>query len=210
MNKKALNILRKTGAVLENSHFVGTSGRHMSVYVNKDYLLSHPAYTAKITKLLAEENKNLDIDVVAAPVVGGVILGHWVAYYLSKWKKKEILSVYADKTDEGPLTFKRGYDELIKNKKVLIIEDTIATGLSVNKMIDVVNRFGGKIKRLSVLVNRVPKEVTSKTLGIPLMALCEIPAVTYDEKDCPLCAANVPVNTKIGHGKKFVESKKSL
>jgi len=30
----------------------------------------------------------------------------------------------------------------------------------------------------------------------------------YKEKDCPLCKAGVPINTKLGHGKKFLEAKK--
>src|SRR3989344_3791036 len=162
MNNEALEILQKTKAVIENDHFVGTSGQHMSVYVNKDYLLPHTSETARITQIMAEANKDLDVDVIAAPVVGGAILGNWVAYHLSKLQSKEILSAYADKTDEGPLVFKRGYDALIKDKKILIIDDTIATGLSVHKMIDVVNKFGGIIQRLAVFVNRVPRESTSE------------------------------------------------
>ncbi len=202
-----LEILKKTEAVLTDSHFVGTSGRHMSIYVNKDRLLTHPSETEEIAKLLAQTNKDLDVEVVAAPVVGAVILGHLTAQHLSKMQGKEVLSVYADKTDEGPLVFKRGYDELIKGKKVLIIEDTIATGLSIHKMIDAVKEFGGHIQGLSVIVNRVPKEITSQTLGFHFNALCEIPAETYEEKDCPLCASGIPINVKVGHGKKYLQAK---
>ena len=134
IEQEVKEILVKVGAVIENDHLVGTSGRHMSIYVNKDYLLPHTAETFRITELLAQRHKDLDVDVVAAPVVGGVVLGHLVAYHLSKLQGKEILSVYADKTTEGPLTFKRGYDALVKDKKVLVIEDTIATGLSIHKI----------------------------------------------------------------------------
>jgi len=204
--EEVLNILKKTEAVITESHIVGTSGRHMSIYVNKDYLLPHPAETSRVCQLFAEKNKDLDVDLVASPVVAGAILGHEVAMHLSQIKGKEVLAAYADKTDEGPLVFKRGYDELIKGKKVLIIEDTVATGLSVNKMIDVVNKFGGKIQAMSVIVNRVPKEINSESLGVPFSALCEIPAETYDPADCPLCKAGVPINTKVGHGKKFLEA----
>jgi len=128
---------------MENSHFVGTSGDHMSVYITKDKLLPHTAETFRVTQLMAEIFKDLDVDVVAAPVVGGVILGNLVAYHLSLLQKKEILSVYSEKTldGDGPMVFKRGYDQLIKGKKVLIIDDTVATGFSVKKMIDVVRGF---------------------------------------------------------------------
>lgn len=204
---KVTEILKKVGAVITDSHIVGTSGRHMSIYVNKDKLLCHPGETSEICKLLAEANKDLDVEIVAAPVVAGAIIGHEVAKYLSELKGKEILSVYADKTEEGPLTFKRGYNEIIKDKKVLVIEDTVATGLSVRKMIDVVNKFGGKIQAMSVLVNRVPSEINSSSLGVPFSSLTEILAETFEEKDCPFCKAGIPINTSVGHGKKYLESK---
>jgi len=204
---EVLEILEQTGAVIKDSHFVGTSGKHMSVYVNKDNLLPHPKETFRITELLAIAHKDLDVDVVVAPVVGGVILGHLVAYHLSKLQKKEILSVYAEKTAEGPMIFKRGYENLIKNKKVLIVDDTVATGFSVNKMLDVVKSFRGQILAMGVIVNRIPGEINSKILGIPFSWLCEISAETYDEKNCPLCKSGVPINTKVGHGKEYLESK---
>jgi len=206
-NQEVIDILEKTGAVINDSHFVGTSGKHMSVYVNKDNLLPHPKETFRITELFALAHKDLDIDVVAAPTVGGVILGHLVAYHLSQLQKKEILSVYAEKTAEGPMIFKRGYENLIKDKKVLIVDDTVATGFSVNKMLDVVKSFRGQILAMGVIVNRIPGEINSKILGIPFSWLCEISAETYDEKNCPLCKSGVPINTKVGHGKEYLESK---
>jgi orotate phosphoribosyltransferase len=175
--------------------------------VNKDNLLPHTEETFRVTGLMAEMYKDLDVDVVAAPVVGGVILGHLVAYHLSLLQKKEILSVYAEKTAEGPMVIKRGYENLIKNKKVLIIDDTVATGFSVNKMLDVVRRFEGNIVAMGVIVNRIPKEVNRETLGIPFSWLCEIPAETFEEKDCLLCKSGVPINTKVGHGKEYLKSK---
>lgn len=204
-NQEVINILEKTGMAVRDSHFVGTSGRHMSIYVSKDKLLPHTRETFRVTELLAQTFKDLDVDIVAAPVVGGVILGNLVAYHLSLLQKKEILSVYAEKTSEGPMIFKRGYDTLVKGKNILIIDDVIATGFSVHKMIDVVRQFGGNIVAMGVIANRVPKEVNTETLGVPMTWLCEIPAETYDEKDCPLCKAGVPMNTTLGHGKKFLE-----
>lgn len=211
MQNEALEILKKVGAVLTESHFVGTSGKHMSVYVNKDDLLPHPQSTFRITELLALSHKDLDVDVVAAPVTAGVVLGHLVAYHLSLIQKKEILSVYAEKTQdgEGPMIFKRGYENLIKGKKVLIIDDTVATGFSVHKMIDTVKQFGGNISAMGVIANRVPKEINSETLGIPFSWLCEIPAEAFKEEECPLCKEGIPINTKVGHGKKFLEEQKN-
>ena len=206
-SQEVLEILKQTGAVIADSHIVGTSGRHMSVYINKDNLLPHPKATARICRLLAEQNQDLDVDVVISPVVAGAILGHEVARHLSEIQNKEILAAYADKTEEGPLVFKRGYDELVKGKKVLIIEDTVATGLSIHKMLDVAKQFGAQIQALAVIVNRVPQEINSQALGVSFSALCEIPAETYAATDCPLCKAGVPINTSVGHGRKFLSER---
>jgi orotate phosphoribosyltransferase len=74
-------------------------------------------------------------------------------------------------------------------------------------MIDVAKKFGANIQAVTAIDNRLPKEINSKTLGVPFFALCEIPAETYEEKDCPMCKAGVPINTKVGHGKKYLEEK---
>jgi orotate phosphoribosyltransferase len=215
MDKKALKLLQKTNAILLNSHFVGTSGRHTPGYINKDALYPHTFETSQMGKLFAEKNKDFDIDIVAAPAVGGTILSQWTAYHLSKIKGREILSVYTEK-DKGTLAsaaesqqvFRRGYDSYIKGKNVLVIEDLTTTGLSVAKLVQTVKNAGGKVVGVCVMVNRDPKLVTTKSVGAPFSALAVLEIPSYEEKDCPLCKQNVPVNTKIGHGKQFLEAKK--
>src|SRR5258708_30036094 len=114
MNDEVIELLKKTGAIFTDSHFVGTSGRHMSLYINKDALYPHTKETSRIGELFAEQNKNLDIDVVAAPALGGIILSTWTAYHLSAIKNREILSVYTEKDAEKNQVFTRGYDNLVK------------------------------------------------------------------------------------------------
>jgi orotate phosphoribosyltransferase len=207
MEQEVISILKKVGAVITDSHFVGTSGRHMSVYVNKDALLTRPTETARIGELFAEKNKDLPVDVVVAPAMGAIILGSWTAYYLSRIAGREILSVYTEKDSQENQIFKRGYEKIIAGKNVLVIEDTTATGLSVRRTIKPVREAGGNIVRACVMVNRDTKNINEGSVGVPLAWLAEIPAETYDENECPLCKADVPVNTRVGHGKKFLEAK---
>jgi len=42
-------------------------------------------------------------------------------------------------------------------------------------------------------------------MGVPFSALGNFEIPSYEEKDCLLCREGVPVNTKLGHGKKFLE-----
>ncbi len=209
-----IGILKKVGAILTDDHFVYTSGKHGSVYINKDFLYPHTKETSLVGKMFAERFKNTNIDVVAAPAVGGTILCTWTAYYLSKLKNKEVLSVYTEKDKgttasaaESKQIFRRGYDKFIKGKKVLVLEDLTTTGISVKKTVDTVKKAGGKVIAVGVMVNRNLSGVNAKTVGAPFYALGVFPAIAYSEKDCPLCKKNVPINIKIGHGKKYLETK---
>ncbi len=208
MDNKALALLKQTKAILTDSHFVGTSGRHFDTYINKDALYPHAEQTSEMGKLFAEQNKDIAIDVVAAPALGGIILSTWTAYHLSKLQGKEILGVYTEKDADKNQIFTRGYDKLVTGKNVLVIEDLTTTGGSVKKVVDTVRNVGGKVASVCVMVNREPESVNSESIGAPFSALAELKVISYDENDCPLCKQNIPINTEVGHGKKFLEAKK--
>lgn len=204
-----LDILKKTDALITDNHFVLTSGKHSPTYINKDALYPHTKQAAEVGKLFAEKFKSFDIDVVAAPALGGIILSQWTANQLSKLKKKEVLGVYTEKTLEKNQIFTRNYDKLIKGKNVLVIEDLTTTGGSVKKVVDSVRQHGGNVVAVGVMVNRDPKNVNSELMGAPFFALGELFTESYDENTCPMCKKNVPVNTDVGHGKKFLEHKQN-
>ena len=122
IDQEVLDILKRTEAVIADSHIVGTKGGHMSVYINKDAIYPHTKETFRLCQLFAEKVKDLDVEVVVGPVIGGVILEQLVSYHLSLIKNKDILGVYAEKTPEGGITLvsRRNYDQLVKGKKVLV------------------------------------------------------------------------------------------
>lgn len=188
---------------MSGGHFVGVSGRHMDAYINKDALFPHVGEASLVGKMFAEKNKNSNIDVVAAPALGGIILAQWTAHHLLKIKKKEVLAVFTEKTADGGQVFKRGYGPLIKNRNVLVIEDSTTTGGSVKKVVDAVRNAGGRVIRVCVMVNRDPKIVNKKTIGAPFSALAVYRIKSYEEKDCPLCKKGMPINMSIGHGKDY-------
>ena len=51
-------VLQNTGAILEG-HFVGTSGKHLDTYINKDVITSNPQNLDKLAKALAKKSKQL-------------------------------------------------------------------------------------------------------------------------------------------------------
>jgi len=197
-----LKLLEKVGALITSSHIVYTSGKHGSSYVNKDAIYPHTELTALICEAMAEPFAGQEIDAVLAPAIGGVLLGHGVARHLSRIQGKNILSVYAEATPEKDFVIKRGYDELIQNKKVLVVEDILTTGGSVRKVVETARKIPCEIVGVSALCNR--GNVTPEMLGeVPVLkSIYTLNLESWDPKDCPLCLKNIPINTSLGKGTK--------
>ena len=199
-----VTILKKVGAVITDDHFVYTSGKHGEVYINKDALYPHTKETSQVCRTMAKIYKNKKVEVVVGPALGGIILSQWIAHHLSKIKGKEILGIYTEKDEKSNQVFRRGYDKLVKGKKVLVVEDLTTTGGSVKKAVDSVKAAGGKVIGVCVMVNRDPENVNSELMGVPFTAVGVLKAEAFDEKDCPFCKENRPINTTVGHGKQYL------
>lgn len=202
-----LALFKKCGGYISNSHIVYTSGKHGEMYLNKDAIYPHTKDISMLCKEIAMRNKDKRIDVVAAPALGGIILSQWTAHFLSEFTGKEVLGVYTEKTPDKNQIFTRGYDKIVKGKRVLVVEDITTTGGSVMKVVASVKEAGGEVVGICVLANRNPKEINEKTLGLPYSSLAEINLQAWDEADCPLCKKGVSINTTVGKGREYLEKK---
>jgi orotate phosphoribosyltransferase len=209
MSVDVLQILKEVGAVLTNDHFVGTKGPHFATYVNKDALYPYTSKTSQVCALFADAFRSYQVDVVAGPALGGIILAQWTAAHLGMMDSRVVLGLYAEKK-AGTLQLTRGYDQLLKGKRVAVVEDITTTGGSLKTLIAAIQAAGGEVVVAGVIVNKNPAAVTSDFFGVPFIALAELPIPLYSAEDCPLCQAGVPINTKIGHGKKFLNSKQAV
>ena len=207
--KQVVFILKKHGGLITNDHIVLTSGKHADCYVNKDAIYPHTKDIAKICREIAKKFQGKKIDVVAAPALGGIILSQWTAYYLSKLTKSEVLGVYTEKTPDKNQIFTRGYDKLVKGKKVLIVEDVVTTGRSVQKVVKSVREAGGVPVSICVLFNRNPEMINSKSMGVSFYSLAELKMNAYEEANCPLCKKNIRINLSVGKGREFFANKKT-
>ena len=74
-------IFEKSGAVLKG-HFLLSSGMHSPVYWEKFQVLQYPEYTEQLCGMIADRFGDEDIEVVAGPTTGGVILAYETARQL--------------------------------------------------------------------------------------------------------------------------------
>lgn len=205
--QEVLRLLKLHNAVITDSHIVYTSGKHGSAYVNKDALYPHTYSTSDLCFAIAEKaaEHTRAIQIVIAPAIGGVILSQWTAFHLTERLAYAVLGVYAEKDPEGEgFVIKRGYDKLVHGKNVLVVEDVLNTGGSVEKVVDAVRRTGGNVVGVGALCNR--GNVKKEDIGDPpfLFALANIQMDAWDESECPLCLQGVPINTQVGKGKEFL------
>ena len=202
-----LRILRKCGCIVTNGHFVLRDRTHSQEYVNKDALYPHTSATAHVCVGLAQSFAGDNVEVVIGPSMGGIILAHGVADYLTGIRRKEVLGLYAEKVpNSGEFVIRRGYDALLEGKRVLVVEDVAHTGETVRRVIDSVLRHGGKVVGVGLLCLR--GKLKPKELGVrKLKALTVLDAPSFDEGNCPLCQTGVPINTDLGHGAEYVARK---
>jgi len=210
-NAEIMQAFADAGAIISDSHFVYSSGRHSSVYINKDALYLHPGVISMLCRQMAEPYDADQVDVVVGPVLGGIVLSQWVAYYLNARRVSgETLAVYAEKEGDGPekkFFFGRGYDRAIAGKNVLVVEDVLTTGGSARQVIELVRAHGGHVVGLSALCNR--GNVRSEDVGgVPISTLITITLQTYAEEECPFCQQHVPINTTVGKGRAFLARQK--
>jgi orotate phosphoribosyltransferase len=74
---------RAAGALLEG-HFILSSGRHSSIFFQKNFIFMDPARTEKVCRALAAKAREAfgRIDVVVSPAVGAIIPGYETARHL--------------------------------------------------------------------------------------------------------------------------------
>lgn len=181
MNNEVMDIFKRVGAIKEG-HFLLSSGLHSPVYWEKFRLLQYPAYTEKVCRLIVQHFKDQSVDVVAGPTTGGIILAFEVARQLG------IRSIFAEKDGEARV-FRRDF-EFNAGERVLIVDDILTTGGSIKGTIDAVNKHGGVVIGIGVLVERSTEEID---FNVPLFSCLRAPTIVYPAEACPLCAAGLPL-----------------
>ena len=146
----------------------------------KDYVRSIPDFPSKgiifrdITTILQDKDalklaidemqkslENVDFDIVVAAESRGFILGMPIAYNLNKAfvpiRKKgklpyETISESYN-LEYGTATLEIHKDSIKPGQKVVVIDDLIATGGTLEAMIKLVERLGGKVVKVNCLID---------------------------------------------------------
>ena len=178
-----LDVFREAGALLEG-HFILSSGRRSSVFLQKALIFKNPRLTERVCKALAKKIKAQGIhpDVIIAPAMGGVIPGYEVA------RQMGLESMFVERVD-GEFALRRGFS-LEKNAKVLMVEDIVTTGLSSRECIAAISKAtGAEIIAGACIFDRSNGEAD---IGVPLVSLAARRFPDYDPDNLPAELATIP------------------
>ena len=183
MNKKEeiIEIFELTGALL-NGHFVLTSGRHSPTYFQCAKVLQYPEYLNLFSNMISDKFRSMKPDVVISPAIGGIVLGTVVGI------KLDVRTIFAERKKEK-MVIRRGF-EIKPNAKVLIVEDVITTGGSVSEVMDLVEKSGGNLIGVGVLVDRSNGTVH---LHNNQFSIVRMDATSFPENEIPQELADLPV-----------------
>jgi orotate phosphoribosyltransferase len=175
-------LLRATGALWEG-HFLLSSGLHSSRYIQCARLLQYPWHAETVGRALAEKVRDLSVDVVVGPALGGILVAHELGRALG------VRALFAER-EGGKLALRRGFF-IAPGERVLLAEDVVTTGGSTLETAEVVASFGGTVVAAACIVDR--RGPGAKDLPFPLFSLLRLELETHPPEECPLCQAGIPL-----------------
>ena len=173
---------RAAGALLEG-HFILSSGRHSSIFFQKNFIFMDPARTEKVCRALAAKAREAfgRIDVVVSPAVGAIIPGYETARHLGA------RALFVER-EGGQFALRRGFG-IAPGERVLMVEDVVTTGLSSRECLDALKGQPGELVGAACLIDRSGGQAD---IGVPLLALARVDAPSYAPDQLPPELAALP------------------
>jgi orotate phosphoribosyltransferase len=177
-----ISLFKETGGLLEG-HFLYASGRHGRHFLQAARVAQYPVHVEALCKALAQEFDASQVDAVCGPATGGIILAYETARHL------DARAVFTEKDGSAGMALKRGF-RMDPHTRVLIVEDVVTTGGSIQKTIDHLRSRHAEIVGVGVLVDRSGGQVR---FNVPYRALAQLSLESWPPEECPLCKEGQPL-----------------
>lgn len=195
-------ILRQTNAILEDDHFVSVNGHHSSGWIDKDAINPHPRLVSELCGMLWQSAAHLLPDIICGPAEGGLVVSLWTGFHAG------LPAVFAEHEAahgadlRGRFILRRGYDQRLSGRRVLLVDDVVNTGHSIRQTAEAVRAAGGTIAGVACYVDRG----NNPDLGgdFPFVRLLEWCIPSWPEEQCPPEILTRAVNTRLAHGAEWL------
>jgi orotate phosphoribosyltransferase len=195
---RAVEELRRFGVLMLDGHFDYGNGYHGRTYLNPHQLFRYPSTIWRLAQDLLDlvpSDVTTSTEVVAGPVTGGALLAHTLAGLLDSRR-----TLTHPPCSFAPITFngddqprlRSFYRQLVNGRRVLLADDVLNTGQTLQRCAGVVRDAGGTVVGAVVICDRLARIAH---IGVPVTALSEYAAKeNYPAAECPLCRAGIPIN----------------
>ena len=179
--EKTIREMMKASSAHLEGHFKLTSGLHSGNYVQCALMLRFPKYAAyageKLAALLAPSKP----EIVLAPALGGLIIGHEVARAL------DLPFLFCER-QEGEMKLRRF--PFPGKVRFALVEDVVTTGKSSYETAKILTGDGAEWVSWGSVVDRRP---AGSEQEMPLSSLWKVDFPVYEPDSCPLCADRLPI-----------------
>jgi orotate phosphoribosyltransferase len=180
-SEEVIDRFKQRGALLEG-HFQLSSGLHSVIYLQCAIALQATADAIEFGAAIAERLSDQEIETVASPAIGGLVIGYEVARQLGArfiWTERE----------SGTMTLRRGF-ALRPGERILVVEDVITTGGSTRDTIDALRTSGANVIAAASIIDRSGGKAD---VGVPRVSLATLDVVALSADDCDACKRGEPV-----------------
>lgn len=179
-NDEALQLFRKTGALLEG-HFILRSGWHSRQFFQCALALQQMPIVEQFGAALAAKVRSLNAVTVVSPAMGGLVIGQEVARQLG------VRFIFVEK-EKDKLVLRRGF-KIAPGESCLVVEDVVTRGGRVQEAIDIIRAHQGVVTGVAMLVDRSDG---SLDLGVPSFTLIRLHVETFPPDQLPSDLAKIP------------------
>lgn len=179
LSREQLEEILNVRKVIQKGHFRLSSGRHSDTYVQCARIFEYPTTAEIICSDLADRIAGRPVDIVLGPAVGAITFAYEMSRQLS------VPNVFAERVD-GKMKLRRGFS-IPPDAKVLIVEDVITTGRTVEELFPLVEEAGADVRAIGCILDRSNGQVDFG-VGTPIIPELRLDVVSWEEHECPLCA----------------------
>ncbi|MGH2560945.1 MAG: phosphoribosyltransferase family protein [Thermomicrobiales bacterium] len=171
---------------VRRGHVVYESGEHGDTWLELDLLFANPRRPRHAAARLAAHLRPYAPEVVCGPLVGGALVGQWVAYELDA---AFVVAMPRPRDPAGPrYSISSVMRPVLHGKRVVVVDDVINAGAATLASVREVETWGGSVVRVGALIVRSPGAVDGWTgRGFAVEYLVGLSWETWAADDCPLC-----------------------
>lgn len=173
---------------ISDGNFEFRSGMRALRLLDRDRILSDTHIASRMGYALARHFFLSRVDVIATPSVWGAGLAQWVGFFLDPRR-----SVVYPTPSGDAVTLSESAREMIAHKRVLIVDNLILSGKTIQDFVHTISASGGRPIGIGALA-----DISGREFPIPAHGLLNEWLDIYDPKIEPERGLDVPV-TQVGY-----------